>query len=164
MEIGILILIILGSFIFKKGKSSEESPQKPVPSKDMTWEEMEEYYGITLSRDSEESVKVIPDVMVGNTSEGADNTSNSVGVDTYKEPVDSARYTTEEMYAEVHGRTEDTRQTFVSSSVEEVRKEGTVYPSTSRKESLRLAARHGMVWSMILETPKGVRMLRRHNR
>ena len=30
MEIGILILIILGSFIFKKGKSNEESPQKPV--------------------------------------------------------------------------------------------------------------------------------------
>ena len=34
MEIGILILIILGSFIFKKGKSNEESPQKPVPSKE----------------------------------------------------------------------------------------------------------------------------------
>ena len=42
MELGILILIILGSFIFKTGKSNEESPQKSVPSKDMTWEEMEE--------------------------------------------------------------------------------------------------------------------------
>lgn len=164
MEIGILILIILGSFIFKKGKSNEESPQKPVPSKDMTWEEMEEYYGITLSRDSEESVKVIPDVMVGNTSEGADNTSNSVGVDTYEKPVDSARYITEEMCAEVHERTGDTRKNFARSSVEEVREERTGYPSTSRQVSLRLAARHGMVWSMILETPKGVRMLRRHNR
>ena len=50
MEIGILILIILGSFIFKKGTPNEESSQKPVPTKDMTWEEMEEYYGITLSR------------------------------------------------------------------------------------------------------------------
>ena len=58
MEIGILILIILGSFIFKKGNSKEELPQKPVPSKDMTWEEMEEYYGITLSRDPEESVNM----------------------------------------------------------------------------------------------------------
>ncbi len=164
MEIGILILIILGSFIFKKGKPNEESPQKPVPSKDMTWEEMEEYYGITLSRDSDESMKVDPDVMVGSTSERVDNTSNSVGVDTYKETVDSARYTTEEMCAEVHERAEDTRKTFARSSVEEVREERTGYPSTSRQESLRLAARHGMVWSMILEKPKGVRMLRRHNR
>lgn len=164
MEIGILILIILGSFIFKKGKPNEESPQKPVPSKDMTWEEMEEYYGITLSRDSDESMKVDPDVMVGSTSERVDNTSNSVGVDTYKETVDSARYTTEEMCAEVHERAEDTRKTFARSSVEEVRKEESSYPSTSRQKSLRLAARHGMVWSMILEKPKAVRMLRRHNR
>ena len=164
MEIGILILIILGSFIFKKGKPNKESPQKPVPSKDMTWEEMEEYYGITLSRDSDKSVKVEPDVMVGSTSERVDNKSNSAGVDTYKEPVDSARYTTEEMCAEIHERTEDTGKTFVRSSVEEVREERTGYPSTSRQESLRLAARHGMVWSMILEKPKGVRMLRRHNR
>ena len=164
MEIGILILIILGSFILKKGKPNEESSQKPVPSKDMTWEEMEEYYGITLSRDSDESMKVDPDVMVGSTSERVDNTSNSVGVDTYKEPVDSARYTTEEMCAEVHEGTEDTRKTFARSSVEEVRKEESSYPSTSRQKSLRLAARHGMVWSMILEKPKGVRMLRRHNR
>ena len=164
MEIGILILIILGSFIFKKGKPNEESPQKPVPSKDMTWEEMEEYYGITFSRDSDESMKVDPDVMVGSTSERVDNTSNSVGVDTYKETVDSARYTTEEMCAEVHERAEDTRKTFARSSVEEVRKEESSYPSTSRQKSLRLAARHGMVWSMILEKPKGVRMLRRHNR
>lgn len=164
MEIGILILIILGSFIFKKGKPNEESPQKPVPSKDMTWEEMEEYYGITLSRDSDESVKVDPDVMVGSTSERAENRSNLVGVDTYKEPVDSARYTTGEMCAEVHERTEDTRKTFARSSVEEVRKERTSYSTTSRQESLRLAARHGMVWSMILEAPKGARMLGRYRR
>lgn len=164
MEIGILILIILGSFIFKKGKPNEESSQKPVPNKDMTWEEMEEYYGITLSRDSDESVKMEPDVMKGTTSERAENTSNSMGVDTYEKPVDSSRYTTEEMCAEVHERTEDTRKNFARSSVEEVREERTGYPSTSRQESLRLAARHGMVWSMILEKPKGVRMLRRHNR
>ena len=164
MEIGILILIILGSFIFKKGKPNEESSQKPVPNKDMTWEEMEEYYGITLSRDSDESVKMEPDVMKGTTSERAENTSNSMGVDTYEKPVHSSRYTTEEMCAEVHERTGDTRKNFARSSVEEVREKRTGYPSTSRQESLRLAARHGMVWSMILEKPKGVRMLRRHNR
>lgn len=164
MEIGILILIILGSFIFKKGKPNEESSQKPVPNKDMTWEEMEEYYGIRLSRDSDESVNLDSDVMMGTTSERSENTRNSVGVDTYEKPADSARYTTEEICDTVHERTGDTRKTFVTSSVEEVRKEGTGYPSTSRKESLRLAARHGMVWSMILETPKGVHMLRRHNR
>ena len=164
MEIGILILIILGSFIFKKGKSNEESSQKPVPSKDMTWEEMEEYYGITLSRDPDESVNVEPDVTVGTTSERAVNTSNPVDVASYEKPVDSSRYTTEERCAEVQERTELLQKYSVRTSVEEVRKERTSYPTTSRQESLRLAARHGMVWSMILETPKGVRMLRRHNR
>ena len=164
MEIGILILIILGSFIFKKGNSKEESPEKPVPSKDMTWEEMEEYYGITLSRDPEESVNVEPDAAVENTAKRAVITSNPVDVSSYEKTVDSSRYNTEEKRAEVYERTGDTRKIFARSSGEEVRKEGTSYLSTSRKESLRLAARHGMVWSMILETPKGVRMLRRHNR
>ena len=164
MELGILILIILGSFIFKKGKSNEESPQKPVPSKDMTWEEMEEYYGITLSRDTKETVKVEPNPTVGNTSEGVVSISNPVDPDSYENPVASSKYDTEEMRATVHERIEAIPKESVRTSVEEVRKDIVSYSSTSRKESLRLAARHGMVWSMILETPKGVRMLRRHNR
>ena len=164
MEIGILILIILGSFIFKKGTPNEESSQKPVPTKDMTWEEMEEYYGITLSRGPEESVNMEPDAAVETTAKKAVITSNPVDVDSYEKSVDSPRYDAEEMRAEVYERTGDTRKILARSSGEEVRKEGTSYLSTSRKESLRLAARHGMVWSMILETPKGVRMLRRHNR
>lgn len=164
MEIGILILIILGSFIFKKGKSNEESSQKPVPSKDMTWEEMEEYYGITLSRGPDESVNVEPDTAVESPAKRAVITSNPMDLDDYKKPVDSPRYDAEEMRAKIHEQIETIRKDSVRTSVEEVRKEGTSDPSTSRQESLRLAARHGMVWSMILETPKGVRMLRRHNR
>ena len=62
MELGILILIILGSFIFKKGKPTAEEQGRPVPTKDMTWEEMEEYYGITLSRDSKETEQVPADL------------------------------------------------------------------------------------------------------
>ena len=159
MEIGILILIILGSFIFKKGTSNEESSQKPVPTKDMTWEEMEEYYGITLSRDPKESVNMDPDVMVGNTSEGTVNTSNPVNVDRYEKPVDSPRYDAEEMRATVHERIETIPKDSARTSVEEVNKDGSSYSRASRGKSLRLAARHGMVWSMILETPKGARML-----
>lgn len=164
MEIGILILIILGSFIFKKGKSNEESPQKPVPSKDVTWEEMEEYYGITLSREPEESVNMEPDVTMGTTAKRAVIISNPVNVDCYDKSVDSPRYDAEEMPVAVHERTKTIQKDFGRTSVEEVRKDVVSYSSTSRSESLRLAARHGMVWSMILETPKGVRMLRRHNR
>ena len=159
MEIGILILIILGSFIFKKGNSKEESPQKPVPSKDMTWEEMEEYYGITLSRDPEESVNMESDAAVETTAKRAVITSNPVDVDSYEKSVDSLRYDAEEMRATVHERIETIPKDSARISVEEVRKDGASYSRASRGKSLRLAARHGMVWSMILETPKGARML-----
>lgn len=164
MEIGILILIILGSFIFKKGKSNEEFSQKPVPTKDMTWEGVEEYYGITLSRDSEESVNVEPDTAVETTAKRAVITSNPMDVDSYEKSVDSLRYDAEEMRATVHERIETISKDSARTSVEEVRKDGASYSRASRGKSLRLAARHGIVWSMILETPKGVRMLRRHNR
>ena len=162
MELGILILIILGSFIFKKGKPSGEDHGKPIPSKDMTWEEMEEYYGITLSRDPEESVNREPDVTVGNTFERTVNTSNPVDIDRYEKPVDSPRYDTEEMRVVVHEQTEALGKKSARTSIEEMSKDGVSYSSTSKNESLRSAARHGMVWSMILEAPKGERMLRRY--
>ena len=158
MEIGILILIILGSFIFKKGKSNEESLQKPVPNKDMTWEEMEEYYGITLSRDPEESVNMESDAAVETTAKRAVITSNPVDVDSYEKSVDSLRYDAEEMRATVHEQIETIPKDSARISVEEVRKDGASYSRDSRGKSLRLTARHGMVWSMILETPKGARM------
>lgn len=159
MEIGILILIILGSFIFKKGNSKEESPEKPVQSKDMTWEEMEEYYGITLSRDPEESVNMEPDTAVETTAKSAVITSNLVDVDSYEKSVDSPRYDAEEIRATVHERIETIPKDSARTSVEEVHKDGASYSRASRGKSLRLAAGHGMVWSMILETPKGARML-----
>ena len=159
MEIGILILIILGSFIFKKGTPNEESSQKPVPTKDMTWEEMEEYYGITLSRDPEESVNMEPDTAVETTAKSAVITSNLVDVDSYEKSVDSPRYDAEEIRATVHERIETIPKDSARTSVEEVHKDGASYSRASRGKSLRLAARHGMVWSMILEIPKGARML-----
>ncbi len=159
MEIGILILIILGSFILKKGNSKEESPEKPVQSKDMTWEEMEEYYGITLSRDPEESVNMEPDTAVETTAKSAVITSNLVDVDSYEKSVDSPRYDAEEIRATVHERIETIPKDSARTSVEEVHKDGASYSRASRGKSLRLAARHGMVWSMILEIPKGARML-----
>lgn len=159
MEIGILILIILGSFILKKGNSKEESPEKPVQSKDMTWEEMEEYYGITLSRDPEESVNMEPDTAVETTAKSAVITSNLVDVDSYEKSVDSPRYDAEEIRATVHERIETIPKDSARTSVEEVHKDGVSYSRASRGKSLRLAARHGMVWSMILEIPKGARML-----
>ena len=164
MEIGILILIILGSFILKKGTPNEESSQKPVPTKDMTWEEMEEYYGITLSRDPEESVNMESDAAVETTAKSAVITSNPVNVDSYEKSVDSPRYDAEEIRATVHERIETITKDSARTSVEEVRKDGASYSGSSRNESLRLAARHGMVWSMILETPKGARMLSPYRR
>lgn len=164
MELGILILIILGSFIFKTGKSNEESPQKPVPSKDMTWEEMEEYYGITLSRNPVESVKVDPDVTTETTLEESLTTCKTVNADMYEAPVVSNSDDAEAIHGAVHERTETIRREFTGKPMEEVRNEEPCYHRNSRSESLRLAARRGMVWFMILEESKGVRMLRRHNR
>ncbi len=179
MELGILILIILGSFIFKKAKPTEESQGKPIPSKDMTWEEMEEYYGITLSRDSEESevpevpVQVPADVIMRNTSESAVSTGNPVDADMYKKPVYSdmyerpvysGTYDTEARRAAVHDGVEMTQKETARTSMKDIQDMAPSHYSSSRKESLRAAARHGMIWSMILEAPKGARMVGRYHR
>ena len=167
MELGILILIILGSFIFKKDKPTAEDQGKPVPTKDMTWEEMEEYYGITLSRDSKEPEKMGPHRYARNTSESVGDAYDPVDVkpyetptytDTYEEPVTVA-------HRAAYEGTEEPRKAQHKEEVRDVVRE--VVPSqhrASRKESLRSVARHGMVWSMILETPKGARMLGRYRR
>ncbi len=155
MEIGILILIILGSFIFKKEKPSGEDHDKPVPSKDMTWEEMEEYYGIILSRDSKEDVEVEANIPADKRAEPMPVTYNPVGVDTYESSVNVGRYE-----ASV-----DTGVSYERVKAPQAAYEAAIEPSRtirSRRESLRSAARHGMVWSMILEAPKGERMLRRY--
>lgn len=127
MEFGILILIILGSFIFKSNKSDSAETTKPIPSKDMTWEEMEAYYGITLSQDQKEPIEVEADSHTDENLEAAPVTYDPVGLDRYAQSV-------------------------------EVSKNDTLVD----RESLRLAARRGMVWSIILEAPKG--RMRRYGR
>ena len=127
MEFGILILIILGSFIFKSSKSGSTETTKPTPSKDMTWEEMEAYYGITLSRDQKEPIEVEADSHTDEHLEAMPVTYDPVGLDRYEQSV-------------------------------EVSKNDTLVD----RESLRLAARRGMVWSIILEAPKG--RMRRYGR
>lgn len=127
MEFGILILIILGSFIFKSNKSDSAETTKPIPSKDMTWEEMEAYYGITLSQDQKEPIEVEADSHIDENLEAAPVTYDPVGLDRYEQSV-------------------------------EVSKNDTLVD----RESLRLAARRGMVWSIILEAPKG--RMRRYGR
>ena len=163
MELGILILIILGSFIFKKDKPTAEDQGKPVPTKDMTWEEMEEYYGITLSRDSKEPEKMGPHRYARNTSESVGDAYDPVDVkpyetptytDTYEEPVTTA-------YRPAYEQAEEPRR---APHREEVREVVPSHRRSSRKESLRSAVRHGMVWSMILEAPKGANMMRRYHR
>ena len=129
MEFGILILIILGSFIFKSSKSGSTETTKPIPSKDMTWEEMEAYYGITLSRDQKEPIEVEADSHTDENLEAAPVTYDPVGLDRYGQS-------------------------------EEVSKNATIVD----RESLRLAARCGMVWSIILEAPKGLPRMRRCGR
>ena len=151
MELGILILIILGSFIFKKGKPTAEDQGKPVPNKDMTWEEMEEYYGITLSRDSKESEPVPADLHARKNAESLEVTYDT---DTYEEPVTTA-------YRPAYEQAEEPRR---APHREEVREVVPSHRRSSRKESLRSAVRHGMVWSMILEAPKGANMMRRYHR
>lgn len=127
MEFGILILIILGSFIFKSSKSDSTETTKPIPSKDMTWEEMEAYYGITLSQDQKEPIEVEADSHTDEHLEAMPVTYDPVGLDRYEQSV-------------------------------EVSKNDTLVD----RESLRLAARRGMVWSIILEAPKG--RMRRYGR
>ena len=127
MEFGILILIILGSFIFKSNKSDSAETTKPIPSKDMTWEEMEAYYGITLSQDQKEPIEVEEDSHTDEHLEAMPVTYDPVGLDRYEQSV-------------------------------EVSKNDTLVD----RESLRLAARRGMVWSIILEAPKG--LMRRYGR
>ena len=129
MEFGILILIILGSFIFKSSKSGSTETTKPIPSKDMTGEEMEAYYGITLSRDQKEPIEVEADSHTDEHLEAVPVTYDPVGLDRYEQSV-------------------------------EVSKNDTLVD----RESLRLAARRGMVWSIILEAPKGLSRMRRYGR
>ena len=129
MEFGILILIILGSFIFKSNKSDSAETTKPIPSKDMTWEEMEAHYGITLSRDQKEPIEVEADSHTDEHLEAMPVTYDPVGLDRYEQSV-------------------------------EVSKNDTLVD----RESLRLAARRGMVWSIILEAPKGLSRMRRYGR
>ena len=129
MEFGILILIILGSFIFKSSKSGSTETTKPIPSKDMTWEKMEAYYGITLSRDQKEPIEVEADSHTDEHLEAMPVTYDPVGLDRYEQSV-------------------------------EVSKNDTLVD----RESLRLAARRGMVWSIILEAPKGLSRMRRYGR
>ena len=163
MELGILILMILGSFIFKKSKSTEENQGKPVPSKDMTWEEMEEYYGITLSRESKETEKMASDLNRKENVESVVGTYDPMDVefngapthtDIYDEPVTRA-------YRTAYERAEESRK---AQYREEAQNVVPTHHSSVRKESLRAAARHGMVWSMILEAPKGARMVQRYHR
>lgn len=163
MELGILILIILGSFIFKKGKTTAEEQGKPVPSKDMTWEEMEEYYGITLSRDSKKSEKMESHRNRRSTSESVRDTYDSMDVKPYEMPMLEGAYdeSATTVYREAYDSTEECQRTSVKSHIEEVRNVVSTHRSASRKESLRWAARHGMVWSMILEAPKGAKIMRR---
>lgn len=129
MEFGILILIILGAFIFKSSKSGSTETTKPIPSKDMTWEEMEAYYGITLSQDQKEPIEVEEDSHTDEHLEAMPVTYDPVGLDRYEQSV-------------------------------EVSKNDTLVD----RESLRLAARRGMVWSIILEAPKGLSRMRRYGR
>ena len=105
-----------------------------------------------------------PDAAVETTAKRAVITSNPVDVDSYEKSVDLPRYDAEEMRATVHERIEAKRTKSANISVKEVRKDRPIYSGTSKNEGLRLAARHGMVWSMILETPKGARMLGRYRR
>lgn len=129
MEFGILILIILGSFIFKSNKSDSAETTKPIPSKDMTWEEMEAYYGITLSQDQKEPIEVETDSHTDEHLEAAPVTYDPEVLDRYEQSA-------------------------------EVSKNVTIVD----RESLRLAARRGMVWSIILEAPKGLSRMRRYGR
>ena len=155
MEFGILILIILGSFIFKSNKSDSAETTKPIPSKDMTWEEMEAYYGITLSRDPKEPIKAESDRKKDEHLEVMPVTYDPVGLDRQARSVDASKSDTlvdrDVSYEEAEG-------------VRVPREKRSTLGTVSNRESLRLAARRGMVWSIILEAPKGLSRMRRYGR
>ena len=155
MEFGILILIILGSFIFKSNKSDSTETTKPIPSKDMTWEEMEAYYGITLSRDQKEPIEVEADSHTDENLEAAPVTYDPEVLDRYERSAEVSK-----------------NATIVDRGVSQEELEGIRVPHKKQstpgavynRESLRLAARRGIVWSIILEEPKGLSRMRRYGR
>ena len=153
MEFGILILIILGSFIFKSNKSDSAETTKPIPSKDMTWEEMEAYYGITLSRDQKEPIEV--DSHTDENLEAAPVTYDPEVLDRYERSAEVSKNATIVDRGVSYEGVEGMRVLHKKQSTP-----GTV----SNRESLRLAARRGMVWSIILEAPKGLLRMRRYGR
>lgn len=155
MEFGILILIILGSFIFKSSKSDSTETTKPIPSKDMTWEEMEAYYGITFSRDQKEPIEVEADSHIDEHLEAMPVIYDPVGLDRQERSVYASKSDTlvdrDVSYEEAQG-------------VRVPHKKRSTLGTVSNRESLRLAARCGMVWSIILEEPKGLSRMRRYGR
>ncbi len=153
MEFGILILIILGSFIFKSNKSDSAETTKPIPSKDMTWEEMEAYYGITLSRDQKEPIEVEADSHTDENLEAVPVTYDPEVLDRYERSAEVSKNVTIVDRGVSQEELEGMRVLHKKQSIP-----GTV----SNRESLRLAARRGMVWSIILEAPKG--RMRRYGR
>ena len=98
-----------------------------------------------------------------NTSESVGDAYDPVDVEPYETPTYTDTY--EEPVTVAHRAAyEGTEEPRKVQHKEEVREVVPSHHRTSRKESLRSAARHGMVWSMILETPKGARMLGRYRR
>ena len=155
MEFGILILIILGSFIFKSNKSDSAETTKPIPSKDMTWEEMEAYYGITLSRDQKEPIEVEADSHTDEHLEAVPVTYDLEVLDKYERSAEVSKNATIVDRGVSQEELEGIRVPHKKQSIP-----GAVY----NRESLRLAARRGMVWSIILEAPKGLSRMRRYGR
>ena len=155
MEFGILILIILGSFIFKSSKSGSTETTKPTPSKDMTWEEMEAYYGITLSRDQKEPIEVEADSHTDENLEAVPVTYDPEVLDRYERSAEVSKNVTIVDRGVSQEELEGMRVLHKKQSTP-----GTV----SNRESLRLTARRGMVWSSILEAPKGLSRMRRYGR
>ena len=155
MEFGILILIILGSFIFKSNKSDSAETTKPIPSKDMTWEEMEAYYGITLSRDQKEPIEVEADSHTDENLEAVPVTYDPEVLDRYERSAEVSKNVTIVDRGVSQEELEGMRVLHKKQSTP-----GTV----SNRESLRLTARRGMVWSIILEAPKGLSRMRRYGR
>ena len=153
MEFGILILIILGSFIFKSNKADSTETTKSTPSKDMTWEEMEAYYGITLSRDQKEPIEGEADSHTDENLEAAPVIYDPEVLDRYERSAEVSKNVTIVDRGVSQEELEGIRVPYKKQSIP-----GAIY----NRESLRLGARRGMVWSIILEAPKS--LMRRYSR
>lgn len=148
MEFGIVILVILASFILRgrnKGDSSHDGPKET--SEPMTWEEMENHYGISLSYEEEDKE---PEPVVYQRVEETTYVEAAMDNLSYGEMPNTISFLPGDTVME---RKIDRPKNYESPVDYTVPK--------GKRSSVQAAARQGLIWSLVLGEPKGIQRMKR---